>query len=222
MELILKRMTRAPQAQESANGQHELAQRIAQKLGYPKFVHECHKQKEDTAFLCELIALGHAPFSAASVRRYKRFMVLKANAKMILPWALGAAALIGVVVSSAYYLAHPSSPTDPQCFATLCAVFGLIGLIGTVIRVIYLLTARDYEWNSTPLPYYTRSVPQRALSVAVDIKEHSTRELAFNIEELKQKERPRIVDPFLVVSCGYSRFHVAVWDEPKFEEQIER
>jgi len=214
MEMILRRLTMAP-VREPVTKQREFAQQVAQKLQYTRLAHEVERQEEDTALLCELIAMGHAPYSAQSVKLYQRLTVLRANAKMVMPWMLGALVSLGALFWAIYQVvqAYPKG----EGYAGVIAL-AVCGVFISTTRTIYLWSQRDYEWTFKPLAYYDRPIPQSALRVALDIKEHAARNIEFGVENLQQKERPRIVDPFLIASRGGQRFYVAVWDEPKFEE----
>jgi len=69
------------------------------------------------------------------------------------------------------------------------------------------------RWRKVPLEEYEGTVPEFALSHAIEIKERLPK-AKFHVEELVVDKR---YDPFLVVSCGRERFYIDVWDERDFE-----
>jgi hypothetical protein len=69
------------------------------------------------------------------------------------------------------------------------------------------------RWRKVPLAKYQGSVPEFALSRAIEIKERLPK-VEFHVEELVVDKR---YDPFLIATCGRERFYIDVWDEREFE-----
>lgn len=73
------------------------------------------------------------------------------------------------------------------------------------------------HWRKVPLAQYKGTVPEFALSRAIEIKERLPK-AEFFVEELVIEKR---YDPFLVVVRGRERFYIDVWDERDFEATLE-
>jgi len=69
------------------------------------------------------------------------------------------------------------------------------------------------RWRKVPLAKFQGSVPEFALSRAIEIKERLPK-VEFYVEELVVDKR---YDPFLIATCGRERFYIDVWDERDFE-----
>lgn len=69
-------------------------------------------------------------------------------------------------------------------------------------------------WEAYNLVGYEKPVPEFVLNKALEIKEEVP-DVEFMIEELTIHP-----DPFLVAVLGKERYHVEVWDEPKFEAKV--
>jgi hypothetical protein len=69
------------------------------------------------------------------------------------------------------------------------------------------------RWRKVPLAKYQGTVPEFALSRAIEIKERLPK-ADFYVEELIVDKR---YDPFLIATCGRERFYIDVWEERAFE-----
>jgi hypothetical protein len=72
------------------------------------------------------------------------------------------------------------------------------------------------HWRKIPLAKYKGTVPEFALSRAIEIKERLPK-AEFFVEELVVEKR---YDPFLLVVRGRERFYIDVWDEREFEATL--
>lgn len=79
---------------------------------------------------------------------------------------------------------------------------------------------RKWGWHRIELKRYQRAVPLRVLQLAMRIAERLPR-ARFGVDELVRvhSKRPRLADPFLVVSMGSARYYIAQWDEPTFSDE---
>jgi hypothetical protein len=80
------------------------------------------------------------------------------------------------------------------------------------------------RWMATPLEQYSGTVPEFALSKAVEIKK-ALPEASFQVEQLvlETERRSRPVpdpDPFLVAVLGKERYHIDVWEEKEYEKTL--
>lgn len=71
-----------------------------------------------------------------------------------------------------------------------------------------------WRWVAISLEYFRNEVPLQALDMASSIKERVT-EAEFIIESMDTTVQ--MSDQFLVCRCNDEDYHIAAWDEPKFE-----
>lgn len=192
----------------------DLPERATKLLGYSAL-----QNKNDTALREVLEKCGVRPFTMASITNYKKGVMTKSQRRaefFIMTCVYGMISffvlLLGTVVTSLFVksLGHNHLLT---AWLVGCGVF-LVGflILGLVSESIFSRVV----WQNTPLKGYERPVPEYALLLATEIKEHLP-EVDFSVHELLV--RAVTFDPFLVVHFGNEEYYIAVWDEPDFKAE---
>jgi ABC-type sugar transport system permease subunit len=219
----------------------DFAAEVAAKLGYKAYRQtiERHQKSDAAEVLAAIRALDTAPFTRASVDRYK---ARKARAEWMKSkwsvfydcywWFFGA-----VVVVMAASIA--AGITMAHCYESAVCWFGIVpamlAILGAVtLAVMYVniswMTDRRFRprratWEKHHVAGFTGAIPAYALQWALDIKQACPGATLF-VDELMVRDEewsePRSRDPFFGVQDNQGNtYWLAVWDEPNFKAKRE-
>ena len=158
-----------------------------------------------------LMELEIEPFSASSVRKYKRIKSFAFNLpkRAVLTVLFGIAALalraaIGDLLNQ----------EDGLKWLGLFMLFIIIG--GVIVAVL-----EPWKWQRSDLSDYSETVPEFVLARALEVRKKCNTvqiEVRYLAKDLLESRAPT-VDPFLVASVGSVEYYLEVWDEPGFKPQ---
>lgn len=89
-------------------------------------------------------------------------------------------------------------------------------LIAGPFQFLLLLYPPGLEWKSVSFGCYDKDIPRFVLETVAEINSRCP-SARFEVEELTQKK-----DPFLVVVLGAERYHIEVWNEPKYKAKRQK
>lgn len=171
----------------------------------------------------DLVRIGICPFDPEGVQKYKDGVTgelnKKENSEFNLRWlrlCIWASLFLGVPIIAVGFLSDLSQTAPLLSIPTvvLCTILGS-GCIDRSARIDM------WRWELVEISRYSEKVPVNVVRLAAEIK-LKLPDVGLYVDGLT-KRRIITADPFLVISRGEALAHVAVWDEPSFDDvSIER
>lgn len=158
-----------------------------------------------------LAELEIEPFSASSIRKYKRIRSFAAN----LPRRIALVVLSGtaLVFCAMSIVLAASGQLELE---KVLLPFGLFALLWIACGTIQI-HLKHWQWRRSFLRVYPGTVPEFALARALEIRKKSSNSVQIWVEYLAKESLKN--DPFLVVGVESVEYYLEVWDEPRFKPQ---
>lgn len=187
----------------------DLPDRTEAELGY-----ELPRQLRDEEVLdCTLAKLGIQPFTGKSVSRYKMLAIQRQQPVNHLLMDLLGHLTVSLIFGGLLLTVGGSFFDEPTLFKIAAYLFSA-GFV-LVLPLSKAKIIKPGEWRMRSLTGYDKPIPQPVLKTALRIRTSLPR-ADFEVYEFFQEE---VLDPFLVVSYGDTKYLIEVWDEPDFEAE---
>lgn len=209
---------------ESEDPRVELAKQAASLLGYGNLAKVVTRQSGLLAVLRELDIAPLVPQHVEQYRKKKAKNGMWSGTKRFLTMA--PSSILGVLGTA--YLRHITGSFDaPTPPGVACFILGIVSIVLSVITIVEFAgeVGRGRRmtrfWDSCDIRNYQGSVPEFALSKAVQIKQalpQAEIRVSYLVEKKEEKFRP-MPDPFLIAQLGSEIHYIDVWDEKEYESR---
>lgn len=201
----------------------KLAKNASSKLGYHKLANAIALPG---ALLFKLRELGIEPLDSQQVNAYKKSKETRSmysGTKKTIMFILGLIACVSNAIGLDCSFPGDHAPGWAVGLFVAC----ILGGIACGISVIVCFVAEQIGqgtrtltfWDGANISSYSGSIPEHALSKALEIREAiptASFTIEYLIEDTETKRRP-LPDPFLLVTYGQESYFIDVWDEKEYK-----